>query len=119
QMYEAVTQLRYSLPALGVLEANLAGEPEHPQRFERPEPMGLGRGIDLVDVTFSYPGAEDPSLRGVNLTISKNSSVALVGSTGSGKTTIADLVLGLFSPTKGDVRVDGVALAQASVRAWQ
>src|SRR5690606_15393972 len=99
QMYEAVTQLKYSLPSLYVLERNLAGTDEEPRQFVKPAPLGLKRGIEFVEVEYRYPGAERASVRGLNLKFPRNTAVALVGSTGSGKTTITDLVLGLFLPS--------------------
>ena len=58
-------------------------------------------------------------LKGVNLSIPVGSRVALVGSTGSGKTTIAHLLLGLLSPTSGSLLLDGIELADNEVPSWQ
>lgn len=64
--------------------------------------------LDLVDVTYSYPGAEAPVLHRVSLTARPGETVAVVGSTGSGKTTLVNLVPRLFDVTDGSVRVGGV-----------
>ncbi len=72
----------------------------------RPMPDGPG-GISFRGVEFSYPEAP-PVLRGVDLTIPGGTSVALVGSTGSGKTTMAHLIPRFYDVTAGTVAVDGV-----------
>lgn len=64
--------------------------------------------IELVDATFSYPGAEQPVLRAVSFAVEPGKTTAIIGSTGSGKTTLINLLPRLFDATGGTVRVDGV-----------
>jgi ATP-binding cassette subfamily C protein len=78
----------------------------------------LGTQIELRSVVYQYPGASDASLRGVSLTIPKGSSVGFVGSSGAGKTTIVDVILGLLPPTQGQVLVDGRDIYD-DLSAWQ
>jgi len=118
QLFAAVSQLRFSIPSLDVLERDLAEVEGSVATLERPEPRGLAQGIELKGVSFSYPGSP-PSLEDINLTVPKNSSAAFVGSTGSGKTTIVDVILGLLPATEGEVLIDGEALEPSSARSWQ
>jgi ATP-binding cassette subfamily B protein len=64
--------------------------------------------LDLRDVEFRYPGAEEPVLRRIDLTARRGETTAVIGSTGSGKTTLLNLVPRLFDATGGQVLVDGV-----------
>ena len=68
-----------------------------------------GITVELDSVTFTHTGAPQPAVRDVSFTIEPGSYVALVGPSGAGKTTLADLVLGLNSPESGSVLVDGVS----------
>jgi ATP-binding cassette subfamily C protein len=68
-----------------------------------------GITVELDSVTFTHTGAAQPAVRDVSFTIEPGSYVALVGPSGAGKTTLADLVLGLNSPESGSVLVDGVS----------
>ena len=72
----------------------------------RPLPEGRGR-VELRDVTFAYENAAAPSLRDVSLVVEAGSTVALVGGTGSGKSTLVRLIARLYDPTSGSVLVDG------------
>jgi ATP-binding cassette subfamily B protein len=73
-----------------------------------------GRGtLEFRDLTFTYPGAAVPALRGVSLVVPAGATVALVGHTGSGKSTLLALIPRLFDPPPGRVLVDGV-----DVRDW-
>ncbi|GEL46572.1 multidrug ABC transporter ATP-binding protein [Cellulomonas hominis] len=74
-----------------------------PVRLEQPR----GR-LELRDVEFRYPGAERPVLHGIDLVAEPGRTTAVIGSTGSGKTTLVNLVPRLFDATAGTVRIDGV-----------
>ncbi len=77
-----------------------------------PLPAVRGR-IEYVDVTFRYKEAEPPALRGVNATVEAGEIVALVGPSGAGKTTLANLVPRFYQPQEGALLLDGVDVAAA------
>jgi len=111
--------LRFGTPMVAELEADLA--PLAAARRREPPPRAgfvFRRELRFERVTFSYPEAERPALEGLDLTIAAGESVAIVGETGSGKSTLVDLLLGLLEPTGGRILVDGVDLA-AVVTAWR
>jgi ATP-binding cassette subfamily B protein len=81
----------------------------------RPLPDGRGR-VELRDVTFSYENATVPSLRDVSLTVEAGSTVALVGATGSGKSTLGRLIGRLYDPSSGSVLVDGADVRTLDLR---
>ncbi len=64
--------------------------------------------VELRNVTFRYPGAADPVLRGISLRVAAGQTLAVIGSTGAGKTTLLSLIPRLLDPTEGAVLVDGV-----------
>ena len=77
------------------------------------------RSIELRDVGFRYPGAELRALDGFNLLLNAKATTGIVGPTGSGKTTVLDLLLGLLRPEQGALLVDGVPLEAAELPRWQ
>ena len=78
----------------------------------RPVSRAAGRAargeLEMRDVGFAYPGAEQPVLSDVNFTARAGQTTAIIGSTGSGKTTLVNLMPRLFDATSGSVRIDGV-----------
>jgi ABC-type multidrug transport system fused ATPase/permease subunit len=83
------------------------------------KPLRWSDGITLREVSFRYPGTSRPALDGLSLTIAKNTSIGVIGPTGSGKSTLVDLLLGLYEPTTGEILIDGCALTPALVPSWQ
>ncbi|MDT4902976.1 MAG: ATP-binding cassette, subfamily bacterial [Pseudonocardiales bacterium] len=74
------------------------------------DPRTVAGHVRFEDVTFVYGGSETASVAGVNLDVPAGTTLALVGETGSGKTTLASLVARLYDPTGGRVTIDGVDL---------
>lgn len=72
------------------------------------------KSIEIRNLYWKYPGREKEVLSGINLKIAKGEAVALVGPSGAGKTTIADIVMGLLKPVKGEVLADGESIYEIS-----
>ena len=89
------------------------------QNIRLAQPYVWNDAITLDAVSFSYSQAKRPILDRLSLTIKKNTSVAFIGPTGSGKSTLIDLLLGLHQPTGGRILIDGRPLTPALIPAWQ
>jgi len=109
-IFSSLTNIRFALGAIEAVEADFAETEEGGVENEGsvPERMNFEEQIELRSLTFQYPSGTKPALVDVNLTIPKRGKVALVGRTGSGKTTLVDVLLGLLPPDAGKIVVDGV-----------
>lgn len=92
-----------------------------PKRFVRQttEVPPLRKAVELHDVEFRYSPEQPPALANVNISISRGARVGLVGTSGAGKTTMLDLLMGLLQPTSGFISVDGVKLDESNILSWQ
>lgn len=81
------------------------------------EHRGFKSKVTLQDVTFSYPGQSTPAVSKVSMEIDEGSIVAIVGSSGAGKTTLIDLLLGVLNPNQGKINISGVEPSIAT-RSW-
>lgn len=122
QFFASAITIKYHTKAVESLAADLTivrqtNMPE-PTSAEQ-EPLAFQHSLTLTDVVFTYPSAHSAALSGISLSIKKNQSVGFVGRTGSGKTTLADLILGLYVPQAGSIEVDGITLTAQNDRAWR
>ena len=120
EIFTGVTKIRSSLPALANIHADLMRAPmSQPDSRRRTEPLPFRDKVVLDNVTYYYPGTKEPVLRDFTLSIEAYSSVALVGATGSAKTTTVDIILGLLEPDEGNLLVDGVPVTRDNLANWQ
>ncbi len=102
-------QAKSALELLGKIMDSPSEQEEDKQYIQHSVLQG---SIDFENVTFRYPESEQDSLRNISLHIRQGEKVAIIGRVGAGKTTLEKLLLGLFRPQSGSVRVDGYDLAQ-------
>ena len=75
--------------------------------------------IVLENVDFYHVNCVDPTLKGINLTIKKGQKIGIVGETGSGKSTLMDIMMGLLIPSSGNIIIDGIKIDFSSLKKWQ
>ncbi len=137
QLLQAVAQMQKGSYALDMLYADLReiDRPKIEQRLEfskidtrrcdlteasenKEGAMVFRDRLELKNVTYSYSKISEPALKNISLNINKGESIAFIGKSGAGKTTLVDVILGLLQPERGDILVDGVSIYQ-NLRSWQ
>ena len=122
-MFRSINRLRGGLPEITDALELLSLKPERYliNSAGVPSPDGVmpRREIRLKEVCFAYTKDSKSVINGINLSIPIGARIALVGRTGSGKTTLAHLMLGLFQPTSGSLLLDGIEVTDQEVPAWQ
>jgi ABC-type bacteriocin/lantibiotic exporter with double-glycine peptidase domain len=118
QIYSSFTNFAFVGPSLNKLHDEIKSlKPLYENQDQGVLP--LSKTIVLNNVHYSYPNSARTALKDINLTISAKSTVGIVGATGSGKTTTADIILSLLVPQKGTLEVDGQVISEQNVRSWQ
>ena len=122
-VYRGVTRIRSGMPALGPLHDDLgldvSQEPAPAEAANR-STLSLTRAVAMRGVGFRYPeSGAGPSLEDIDLEIPAGQSIGIIGSTGSGKSTLIDLLLGLLVPDHGEIWVDDVRLTPDRMVAWR
>lgn len=83
------------------------------------ERLNLCSTLELRNVTFTFDDASVPTIDNLSLTIHKGERVGIQGTSGVGKTTLFNLILGLYHPTHGEILIDGTPLTDCNIRKWQ
>ena len=118
QVYASFTSLNFVDATVDKLHHDLNGL----KKFDPNQDQGvitLNKQITLKNIHYSYPKAKLTTLKDINLNIPAKSTVGLVGTTGSGKTTTVDIILKLLEPQKGTLEIDGQLITEKNSRAWQ
>ncbi len=126
QVFAPVQQLSqvfdtYQQASAGIRRiAGLLNTPVSTPSPAQPVPIAKVRGeVSFEGVHFAYPGTSTEALSGVDFTIAPGETVALVGETGAGKSTVVKLVARFYDPTAGRVRIDGVSLTDLDLATYR
>lgn len=121
-LIKQITTMRYSAPSvdavcddLDLLEVKYKDFRD--QILKKATKMPLENFIELQSISYKYPKSDEYAVKDINLTIPKGSVVAFVGSSGAGKTTLVDIILGLLTPVSGTIKVDGKDIYD-NIRGW-
>jgi ATP-binding cassette subfamily C protein len=119
KVFSAAANLRHNLPILDKLYPDLiyALELEKPEKEAIPA-LPFNEKLTLKSIQFNYENTTQSVLDDLSIEIPKGQVVAFIGTTGSGKTTLIDIIAGLLSPTKGGIEVDKIPLNKTNIRSW-
>jgi ATP-binding cassette, subfamily B, bacterial PglK len=118
KIYSSIAILRFAGPAIDALYDDIKGLQSFNLNQDQ-EVLKFNKSITLNHIHYNYPNTSRTALKDISLNIPAQSRVAFVGTTGSGKTTTVDIILGLLEPQQGTLEVDGQAITKNNNRAWQ
>lgn len=119
RLYQALTSLNASNAAVSAVYRDMFQDMKASEILYQPKSLGLAQELRLEDVCYSYPSATQAGIFNVSLTIKAGERIGIVGTTGSGKTTLADVILGLLKPQAGHLHADGTDISNDNLRHWQ
>lgn len=123
EIFSGLTTIKYNLITFESLYRDFTGldtvHPHHTGMMDTRADFHNFQTIRLSDIYFRYPQGSDYAIQKFNLVIDRNTTVGLVGPTGSGKTTIVDIVLGLLRPIIGELAVNEIVVTPGNVKDWQ
>jgi ATP-binding cassette, subfamily B, bacterial PglK len=121
--YLQITQIRFYHPSLLAIQNDLiAAIPSNEilnPKLRQGENFHPKQGIELKNLSFEFPGSSRKVLDSISLNIKAGSLIGIAGESGAGKTTLVDLILGLFEPISGNFLIDGKPLSTQSLHEWQ
>ena len=118
QIYQSFTRISFVSPSLHEL-SNEFKNLKLLKTKETKDKLFPSKSIVLKNIHYSYPNSSRTTLEDVNIIIPAKSTVGIIGSTGSGKTTTVDIIMGLLVAQKGTLEVDGEVISKENFRSWQ
>ena len=118
--FAAASKIKHNIPVLDRLHPDLvASLSEKPITDKKVAKMTFDEILNLNRINFNYEGHDQQVIQNLSVDIEKGQRIAFIGSTGTGKTTLVDIIVGLLQPTKGNILVDDKKLEDENLQAWQ
>ena len=117
-IYASISTLAYFRPSLNIIYDDIKNSNKKLTRVKKSGNLSLSKFIELKNIYYKYPESDKFSLENINLKIKAGTSNGFAGFTGSGKTTLIDLLLGLLYPEKGQILLDNIVLNENNARGW-
>jgi ATP-binding cassette, subfamily B, bacterial PglK len=123
-IFSSFAAMRYSQSAFDRIHHDIVSGLQYDQLNKNkandlPESLIFQKSIRLENISYNYPNSRFPVICNIDLLIPYNTSVAIVGPTGAGKTTLVDIILGLLDPQNGSIFVDDHLISKANMKNWQ
>lgn len=113
------SSIRYNSYTIDTLSDIRSSNRPTPSNDDNGEPFHLHDSIEIADLTFSFEDSSTPIIKKLSLKIDKGERVGIRGASGIGKSTLFNLILGLYRPTSGTISIDGERLTDDNIRRWQ
>jgi len=119
-IYSSIVTLKFNTPALKILTDDLRSDDFH-NKYEKVDLplLKFREGLNLKSVSYKFSNTDQYAINNISINIKPNTTIGIVGSTGSGKTTLVDIILGLLINNSGQLIIDNVELKQSNIHLWQ
>jgi len=116
-IYSGVTSVRYAMPAFNLIVNDLSKR-TNTNKINN-NSLSFSKDLEVKNLCYGYHASKNLIVNKLDLSIKKNTTIAIVGTTGSGKTTLMDLLLGLITPNSGDIYLDNIKLNDKNIHIWR
>jgi ATP-binding cassette, subfamily B, bacterial PglK len=118
-VYHAIVQLTYIGPVIERFQLAQNKLISVEKNISKNTDIKFGKYINLKSINYSYPQSDRTAIKNINIKIKKNDVIGFVGETGSGKTTLIDIILGLLKPISGEILIDRVKINSSNMASWK
>ena len=118
EIYGVFSKFNFIIPSVNKIHNDFESLKTLNLNYEQ-EIISINKKINLKNIYYRYPNASREALKNISLSIPVNTTVGLIGATGSGKTTTVDIILGLLEPEKGTLEIDEKIITKQNSRDWQ
>ena len=114
-IYSSIVTIKFNTAALIILSDDLSEEMSSKQPITNGVKIDFKYSLTLKSVGFSYPNSERYAIKDISINIKPNTTIGIVGSSGAGKTTLVDIILGLLEINHGKLLIDNVEITEKNI----
>ena len=114
-IFNSITEMRYSVPSVDAMYNDIKNMKFFDYSSKNHNQLTVNENITLNNINFNYPNAVKTAIKNLNLSIQSQTTVGIVGATGSGKTTTVDIILGLLEAQQGSLKIDGIEIKKITL----
>uniref|UniRef100_UPI00404730FB ABC transporter ATP-binding protein n=1 Tax=Aliarcobacter sp. TaxID=2321116 RepID=UPI00404730FB len=118
-IYKSLATMKFGAVAIDNITEDLNDSDQTIELKNNHKRLTVKESFNLKNIAYSYPNTSTPALKNINIDIKANTTVGIIGTTGAGKSTLVDMILGLLQPTNGEITVDTKLLNKDNIRQWQ
>lgn len=122
-LYQQFTNIKFYSPSFDIIKKDLEDAVDSKEiqlnKISKENKFKINQKIELRKISFSYPGTNIKVIDSISLKIKVGKLIGIAGGSGAGKTTLVDLILGLFQPDSGSIELDGETLEKTNLSQWQ
>ena len=118
RIYHSISMMRFCGPVIDTIYETFKNLGPTEKEYNQ-QKIEFNESINLKNISFKYPNTSKSVLNDINIKILNQNIIGIIGPTGSGKTTVIDIILGLLEPQKGALEVDGKEINKNNLRSWQ
>jgi ABC-type multidrug transport system fused ATPase/permease subunit len=119
QIYHSLNQIRYTKKSVENLHFDMVNLESSERKNLDNTKIYLNHVIDISEISFKYPNSEKNAVNSISISIPAFNSIGIVGSTGGGKTTLVDIILGILEPDTGSLKVDNQVIDNKNIDQWR
>ena len=118
-IFLSLTRVKFGIPSLNIVYNQMNSTNQMDENYKKTTNISFTNEIILKNIYFNYEGSQSNVLNNLNLVIKKGQKIGIKGTTGSGKSTFVDLLIGFVKPIKGNIFIDNKMLDQSNLKSWR
>ena len=122
EIYSSITRIKFSWPSFEVVYESISNSNKKVKKVQNKrviDQLHFNENIVIENISYKYPKSNEYVLKDIDIKIEKGQKIGFIGKTGSGKSTLIDIIISLLVPNKGNIKIDNKYIDSSNIEIWQ